>query len=893
MSQHRPTASFFSNAKKRYTTASLNEVSVQETRRTIIYSQALIKPEHRGTIESIDSVPVTIKTCQQSTDFSTPHKELNIPNNKLPPHEYKIETAQKWLTLKGKNDKIHKFPLKTILPKVQMTKHVAPKQLPRDVEVDRKRRIYNKVDIVKELEKLELIEQELLPTEEQYEFLTENAFEHYLPISFFDDTNYDCHSPESWLKLGEVDNGERYPLPAKAYLPLKQSLIQYEWQNAAIISYNPSKDKWLAMVLEDECLYEVPKIQIMFMAENPFNFLKRIQQAVRKRNEAEILFKMKSLVDCVLWQDIEIKRYYSHKVIDKLMRNVQTDVTFYELLRNEIYLLYEHLMTCYEFEKFVRQLPHEFPDFKPEILTNSLPKAYPAIFSEKERKNLKNLNLNITEKRTKVLNYTLFYTAKGIEAMLNVASECQYIETLFIFLNNFAKPLALNEFLKSQEKQSSNTCNYLKINWPSKISHGIITVLRALGKGWLDLSLDNWKVYEMCKISSFILQVKFRMQESMQLLLEKSINSFSNFLTDPCRKFLTLNEKYKWSNDFKNTEFPYDKPIFSMILSVNEEQEVIYSTKPEEFATALKDLFKKCLEKSSGVRQINAECLTQLRFATDLYILSVELIEDLYLQCNEILQECYKKAIYPLRSYAHKYDRFIEFYSLNIQTYMQQYKSAKKPSMQVKADILEHKRCKEELKEILPASITIGPFLVIVDPMKQYMIKKRTEIVKKIFEYYLERMYETNECLLDRCLEMYQKINERPQSIEHLYGIRDFAVKVPDLVEQLKGDIQIMWIEYDMLDSFFYNLPDHQFAMKWEVYAWPKNILERLSTLRDEQKLDIEDFKRLHLSECIGFEERLESLNDEIQQFSLQFNPQKVSEIAVEVLRIKLFKKIF
>ncbi|XP_023299997.2 dynein axonemal heavy chain 1 [Lucilia cuprina] len=885
MSQ-KPNVSIFSSAKHYTTSSSINELPITalERRHTVIYSQGLIKPENRGTIESIDSMPIMIKTCQPITDFAATCKELNIPNDKLPSQEcYQIETAQKWLTLKGKNGKIHKFPLNTILPKVQMTKHVPAKQLPRDVEVDRRRRIYNKVQLEKELEREGLTKLELMPTEEQYYLLTENSFKHFLPLSFFDDTDFDCHSPEAWLKLGEIETGEMYPLPAKAYLPLQQSLLQYEWQNSSVFKYDAVYGKWSVRILEDECVYEVPKIQIMFLAENPFDFIRRLKQSIEKRNNAETLISMQSLVDCVLCQDIAAKRLYRHKLVDKLMAGIQCDAKFYEQLRLEIYILYEHLMTSLEFEKFIKLLPLEFPNFKPEIIRNSLHKAFNSDFAVEERSSIKALKIDITARKTKLLTFWLLYTFKGFEALINVNTECQYIETLNMFIGNFAKPLALSDFLKSQQKQTTNISNYLKTTWPCKLSNGIILVLRALGKGWLDISLNNWKVFEISKISRFILQVKFRMQESMQVLLEKSIESFTNMLSDPCKQFLLLNSQYQWSSDFINTEFPFNKPIFAMVLSVTEEKEVVYSTPPEEFAPALKELFKKGLEKTSGVRQIDAECLSNLRFASDLYILTVELVEELYVKCNDLLQECYLKAILPLRSYAHKYDRYIEFYLLSVPSYMSEYKAAKKSSMQVKADILEHKRNKEEMRLILPATINIGPFLVIVEPMKQYMIKKRIEIVKKIFEYYVDRMFDTNERLLERCLEMYQKINEKPQSIEHLYAIRDFAITIPDLVDQLRADIQIMWLEYDMLDSFLYNLPDHQFAMKWEVYAWPKTILERLTTLREEQKLDIEDFKRLHLSECIGFEERLESLNDEIQQFSLQFNPQKVTEVAVEI----------
>lgn len=202
---------------------------------------------------------------------------------------------------------------------------------------------------------------------------------------------------------------------------------------------------------------------------------------------------------------------------------------------------------------------------------------------------------------------------------------------------------------------------------------------------------------------------------------------------------------------------------------------------------------------------------------------------------------------------------------------------------QVKRDIIEFKRQKDEIRQILPAFITIGPFYINVDILKQYLIKKYIELVRRIFEYYVDRMYETNELLVERCLDVFHKIAARPMSIEHLFEIRDYALTVPDIVEDLRGDIQVMWLEYDMLDSFFYNLSDHQFTMKWNAFAWPHQILMRLSTLKDEQKIDIDEFLRIHYSEVQGFEERLESLNDEVQAFSLMFNANRAQETTVDI----------
>uniref|UniRef100_A0A1A9WUA8 Dynein heavy chain linker domain-containing protein n=1 Tax=Glossina brevipalpis TaxID=37001 RepID=A0A1A9WUA8_9MUSC len=861
---------------------SLQKIDSSEIRRTNIYSSSILKTDG-AKVSRVDAKEERAnKTCLQ-TGTKTLYQELKIKNEQLAPHCHVIETAQKWLNLEGKNNRMHKFPLKTILPKVQMTRVVLPKHLPRDVEVERRRKQYAKINLEAEFEKAGLSASELMPTEEQYYILSENAFEHFLPLSFFDDSNYDTHSPEAWLKLGQIESGEFYPLPAKAFLPVNQSLMDYKWQFAAIHSYDDDTGKWTAMNLSDEHVYEVPKVQVMFMAENPYIFVERLKKAVKIRNEAETVIMLETIVDCVMLQDLTELRIYPNKLVERLMSKVKTDPTFFNQLNTEIYLVFEHLMACYEFEKFVKLLPKEFPKFTGDVIRNSLPKAFPSKLNDSERRLIKSFNIKLKQRRKSVLTFSLYYTKGGIEAMQNVTQECKYIETMTLFLVNFAKPLFLNDFLQAQDQNSSHVSNYLKAFWPTKISAGVTIVLRALGKGWLDITLDKWSVYQMCKISRFILQVKFRMQESMHVLLEKSISNFTQFLCDPCMQFLNIPTDYKWTNDYIETEFPYPKAIFSLILSVSDDEKVVFNTNPKEFQTSMKEIFKKSLEKTNAVRCIDAETLFNLRFAPNLYILTVELIEELYLECDELMQKCYSKAIIPLISYSHKYDRFINFYLLNNQQYMQNYKAAKKASMQVKADILEHKRMKEELRAILPPTITIGPFLVIIDPMKQYMIRKRIEIVKKIFEYYVDRMYDINEQLIERCMEVYNKIHERPQSIEHLYDIREFAQTVPEVVDQVRADIQIMVLEYDMLDSFFYNLPDHQFAMKWEAFAWPKNILDRLSTLREEQKADIEDFKRLHLSECIGFEERLESLNDEVQAYSLMFNPERVLETANDV----------
>ena len=47
---------------------------------------------------------------------------------------------------------------------------------------------------------------------------TDSPFPCFLPLEVFDNTEYDCRTPEDWLALG-ADIGKRKPVPGKAFLP--------------------------------------------------------------------------------------------------------------------------------------------------------------------------------------------------------------------------------------------------------------------------------------------------------------------------------------------------------------------------------------------------------------------------------------------------------------------------------------------------------------------------------------------------------------------------------------------------------------------------------------------------------------------------------------------------
>ncbi|XP_037958517.1 dynein heavy chain 1, axonemal-like [Teleopsis dalmanni] len=844
------------------------------------HNSGFLSVNYVGTQRNID--PNQIKSVRDRVEDTTINERLQIYTHF---DLVSYENAVKWFTFQIPSGKIFFFPIETIQPKVQICRVVASKRLPRNVAEDRLRRLYSNYNLVNELNAVGVHHDDLLPTQEQfYNKIDSKRFKHFLPLSFFDDYNFDVHTPEAWLALGYVD-GKHYSLIARAFIPMHGTDSVYDWKCVQVNDFNKANDMWHITCLETEIDYMVSKYQVMFFAESAKDFAQRLKQAIANRDDAELRIKIDSIIDCVILQDLQTnKPTFMFKTIRNLLRNYKNNMTFYNAICREVYVLHEHVMAYYDFDNFLKKFSQDFPGTKQEDIQHVMPKPN---FPKVDLNMLMTVDFTMIRLRKKLFKQTLYYVNASVQAMKSVWRECIYVQTLSLFIYKPSKPLTLAEFEIEQYSLCESVSRYLLKPWPKKISDVVTNILRANGKGWLDICLNRWQVYEFSKIIRFVLQVKLRMESCLQMLLQQSVEMFINYLTQPCAKFLKLPTDYEWPhNEFIVSKFQWAEPIFSLEIIIDKNRKVYYSTAPELFETTLCQIFQDTVRSIGRIRCIDAKTMLKLRFPPNNYLMTIELAVELYMKSLDDLKLSYIKAILPLKSYCKQYERFVDICVLNVNEYMKEYEIKQNPSTTVKNDILEYRRQKEEIQRILPTNITIGPFLINVNPLKQYMIKKIRGLVKRIFEYYVQRMYDINSSLLLKCSTTFKNLDEKPRSIEHLYKIRDFCDNIQKYITELKSEIHIMFIEYDLLDNFFYNISDSQFDMKWQVFAWPHKILTRVSTIREEQKDDFEEFLRAHNLECTNFEEHLENLNDEIQILSLRFDPDRAIETGVEVKKL-------
>lgn len=124
----------------------------------------------------------------------------------------------------------------------------------------------------------------------------------------------------------------------------------------------------------------------------------------------------------------------------------------------------------------------------------------------------------------------------------------------------------------------------------------------------------------------------------------------------------------------------------------------------------------------------------------------------------------------------------------------------------------------------LPKTISIGPFSVNVRPLKNFLMGKRDECATGLLVMFTEKLRAEVDNILEEYTQIRYKLKEVPQSIEHIFEIRDWMETIPLRVQDLQEKMEILKLDFDILDSFYWNLSDEDFEAKWLVIGSPLQI---------------------------------------------------------------------
>ncbi|XP_009304459.3 dynein axonemal heavy chain 1 [Danio rerio] len=793
-------------------------------------------------------------------------------------------------------------------PKVQLPYICPPGHVPRKIEIERRRREYQKLDISKLLSEQGINSNQLIPSNQTRTETKNQPDPNYLSLEIFDNEEFDCRTPEEWLALGyEPGSMNRKPIPAKALLPTKNSIppvdpqspaVEYSWQSVGVLRYSQEKKQYLVhkadcngwvrdfmgnpilnggqregVLLESQ--YWVPRIRLLFCAEDPRVFAQRVQFAENLRQNTEASNLYHHSVDCMpVWHlhptSLERIRKYALSTSGLQLKCLQECE---KQLEKELNLEYSRTLNQMCFNKVVQD--------KPEDIT--LPQTQPE--SIPERGFVSVPNYPFEKNRAAFVFNSLLTKAEVIAVLSRVREECNRVAEMSLFYVSFTKSLRLEEFESAQSQKHSQIHLFLEESWLPALCNGISSNLRDERCSWYNLAVSRCDVYRMSKLCRLMALIRSLQQDSLRFLVQGSLASLTKLILDACHSVLQCPQELTWGPDLINSPYkPKKKPLFSVDL-VLDQTGVHYSTPLESFETSVINLFDKGILSTHNVPQVDKFVLPNL-FIVGEVLWSVGLWEPEVKNLRESISKALKQAIIPLKAYTREYECYLELYNSDVNTYLELHSQENQTPQEVKQEVLEHLMEVEHLNKSIPSAIIIGPFMVNVEAIRQSLVKKRKGLAKALLDRLALRLRQQMQDACKECKAISKKLFEKPSSIEELTEQREWMNQVP---EQLKAHEEILskaMSDYDLIDEFYYSLSDEEFKEKWSAMAWPHKILTQMETVSAQHVDDEERFDKIQVADQNSFLERLSFLEMVVAGFSGYTNLERAHEVANEVRRV-------
>lgn len=114
---------------------------------------------------------------------------------------------------------------------------------------------------------------------------------YFTPLWYYDNTEFDGKNADEYIQKNSYNDG--WSVSATVYLPINSNnecSNTYDWVDANIIEYNPESKMYSATLSNNtsiELYSKVPRTQIHFKGEDPREFVKRIKDAILRRDFCE------------------------------------------------------------------------------------------------------------------------------------------------------------------------------------------------------------------------------------------------------------------------------------------------------------------------------------------------------------------------------------------------------------------------------------------------------------------------------------------------------------------------------------------------------------------------------------------------------------------------------
>ncbi|OMJ85153.1 hypothetical protein SteCoe_13621 [Stentor coeruleus] len=766
-------------------------------------------------------------------------------------------------------------------PKVFEPYAPIPGRTPRKVVIDRQKKLFASLRI------------EDLLKEQGIEYT--KPIEAWLNLEPFDDSDFNVRNPEEWIQLGMSD-GKFEHIPGLSLQQSPNDSEMYYWRPVLISVYDGEKKVFKGVWDEPSKKdVEVPKINLLFLAEDPYVFAKRVAEAHRQRQVAENMIKYNFFIDNMPTEEI-------HTLDSDQKIRLVTKATNVKYMNKSINpenspLVYE---VCLDFARTMNKIIFEKHSNDRELI-DLVKKSSPHSTEVPEYGMVQIPRHEFPEQFSNFCFNSLYIKEEVILSLDKIKEQCILAAEKEIFNTNFIKTMRLEEFRQIESGAISQVALYLT-SWKDHIQGIIQNSFQGVGKGWFNLHETAKETYEFGKLKKYLTMVKIMMQDTLFTMTHRSLHKFVEMIGRYIPSIVKISTPKEVSNEFELTseqllidpEHAKNNPPIPLIAIdiLKGGKMFIYSTEPQQVIEKTKQVFEEGLNKIKDIPTMEEVVMEHLfkkqggKTPLKVPVIPVEQPiapkedekkggklpdENTWVwDLRERIVAMMKGAIQPLYEYIKVYDQYEDLMMLNAESFLKQFNEDEGEEVtvdQLKDEITKHQEMEKKILEEIPETIRVSCFEVHCKEVRNTLAGKHVSFVKHLIEMIAQKARDATVKMLEEFRKMHREISKPPKDIEELTEIKDYISRVPVEIEKMKQEIEQNMSTFGILEKFQYRFTNDDMNKKWDLFGYPKKTAE-LNSMKNEEldKLKV-GFQEAMSHDQEEFKEAIEDLENIVKTF--------------------------
>ena len=349
------------------------------------------------------------------------------------------------------------------------------------------------------------------------------ALSHFLPLEEFDNAEFELHTPQEWIALGETTNGT----PARSRFHTGDS-TEEQWAPCRVIRFDETTNSFELIWNHSGRRKMAKRLNIIFDEEDETVWLERVERATELRGAAESAVRLHLYVESI---NDSVITPADEEQIDRILGLVASEFPLHHLHVVEKCIAEMREMYKYGLKKAVHDYQFRDPDeqtrLKPLCLPQPTPQEIPSI--DTLLGTIDTPSPNFVASRS-FITENLFQThALLYDTLHSIHVRWHQFETGLLCdtrLKGITLPCELGVFEDAQNKCGGFISDRLREDWSSNVNTTIQNDLDT----HFNFYEENLARFQSSRMFRFFRMVNITMSSQLRQLLVSTIKCYTDFL---------------------------------------------------------------------------------------------------------------------------------------------------------------------------------------------------------------------------------------------------------------------------------------------------------------------------------------------------------------------------